>query len=127
MGHFIFGLPGETDKTAKNTIRFIVKSGLDYCQCYCAIPYPKTELYKIAKENDWITSSDWPRYELTDSILKTEKLSPQEVKRFRDLAYRRFYLRPRFILQQLKMIKSFKSALVALDFLRWIRPVRRPS
>jgi len=125
MGHFIFGLPGETKKTAKNTIRFIIKSGLDYCQCYCAIPYPKTELYKTAKENDWITSYDWPRYELTDSVLKTKELEPEEVKRYRDLAFRKFYLRSGFIFQQFKMIKSFKPALVALEFFKWIHPSRK--
>ena len=42
MGHFIFGLPGESKETAEQTIRFMLDLDLDYMQCYCAVPYPKT-------------------------------------------------------------------------------------
>ena len=46
MGHFIFGLPGESKETAEQTIRFMLDLDLDYMQCYCAVPSPKTELGK---------------------------------------------------------------------------------
>jgi radical SAM superfamily enzyme YgiQ (UPF0313 family) len=50
MGHFIFGLPGETRETAEQTIKFMLSLDLDYMQSYCAVPYPKTEFGNLAKE-----------------------------------------------------------------------------
>jgi radical SAM superfamily enzyme YgiQ (UPF0313 family) len=41
MGHFIFGLPGETVRTALSSIAF-AKRHVDFAQFYCAVPYPGT-------------------------------------------------------------------------------------
>ena len=63
MGHFIFGLPGETRQSAESTIRFIKELRLDYIQCYNAVPYPKTELWEYAKKHNLIESFNWQNYD----------------------------------------------------------------
>lgn len=121
MGHFIFGLPGETQETARETIRFAVASNLDYAQFYCAIPYPRTQLEKTAKDKGWIKTTDFANYDLSLSVMSNEALSPREVKQLRDQAYRRFYLRPKMFVQTIKEVSSLKSLLSVLNFVKWIK------
>lgn len=121
MAHFIVGLPGETKETARKSIDFAVKSGTDFAQFYCSIPYPKTKLGEIAKENNWIESDDYVQFDLTKSIMRNESLSSKEIKKLRDKAYRRFYFRPKMFWQTLKEVKSLKSFISSMDFLKWIK------
>lgn len=121
MGHFIFGLPGETRETAEETIRFALRSGLHYAQFYCALPYPKTELGQQADASGWIQSDDYSAYDFTFSIMRNESLSSREIKAIRNKAYRRFYFRPRMLSQALREIQSWRNLFASLDFLKWIR------
>ena len=121
MGHFVFGLPGETRKTAAETIRFALRSHLDFAQFYCAVPYPKTVLGQWAAERGGMQGQAFSAFDLTRSILHTEFLTPGEVKAFRDQAYRRFYFRPRTFARILGEISSIPRLLDSMDFLRWIR------
>ena len=108
-------------KTAKETIKFVLKSKLNYAQFYCAIPYPQSELGDICRSNNWVESQDYSQYELTKSICGTEELSAKEIKQFRDRAYRRFYFRPRMFLQTLKEVDSIKSLITSMGFMKWIK------
>jgi radical SAM superfamily enzyme YgiQ (UPF0313 family) len=121
MGHFMFGLPGDTREKALKSIRFACKN-VTYAQFYSAIPYPGTELGRIAGENNWIEESDYSKYELTQSVMGNGSLSAKEVKRLRDYAYRKFYFRPVMIIQTIREVTSLGSLLSVLNFLKWIRP-----
>ena len=102
MGHFIFGLPGETRETAEATIRFMLKLDLDYMQCYCAVPYPNTALGAEAKEKGWIRAKDWSQYDFGgNSIMNIDSLSGEEVDAFRTKAFKAFYFRPGYIFKKL--------------------------
>jgi radical SAM superfamily enzyme YgiQ (UPF0313 family) len=122
MGHFIFGLPGESRETANNTIKFMLELGLDYMQCYCAVPYPKTELGQLAKKNNWIRADKWSMYDFGgSSILCTDTMNPEEVEYFRKKAFRRFYFRPLYILKTIRQIR-FSQLFGLLKFARWMNP-----
>ncbi|MFH1202765.1 MAG: radical SAM protein [Candidatus Omnitrophota bacterium] len=122
MGHLIFGLPGETKKSGEQTIKYALRLGLDYLQSYCAVPYPKTELWQIAKKNGWITTYKWSDYNFGgSSILNTDSIRPEEVNYLRDKAFRKFYLRPSFIMKQFFVISSPVQLLRSLNFLKWMR------
>lgn len=129
MGHFIFGLPGETEETAQNTIKYLGKLGLDYMQCYCAVPYPKTPLGELAKEKGWLVAKSWSDYDFGGrSVMDIGSVSPDDVDRYRRVAFRKFFLRPKFILKQLKVITSFRQLMQAVHFMKWMktkRPKRR--
>jgi anaerobic magnesium-protoporphyrin IX monomethyl ester cyclase len=121
MGHFIFGLPGDTRESALKTIDFACRN-LTFAQFYCAIPYPGTELEKIAVSQYSIISSDLTRYELTQSVTGNENLTSKEIKRLRDYAYRKFYFRPGMVIRTLKEIDSFGALFSVLNFMSWIKP-----
>jgi len=47
---FILGFPYETAEQIDRTVRFAVESGIDFAFFYCAVPYPRTDLYDICRE-----------------------------------------------------------------------------
>jgi anaerobic magnesium-protoporphyrin IX monomethyl ester cyclase len=111
LAHVIFGLPGETKQTAEQTINFVIKLKPTYAQFYCAIPFPGTELYSMAKESGWLTTDDWNKYEINQAIIETKQLSADELLEIKKRAFKKFYLRPRYMFAQLKRIKSPKDFL----------------
>jgi radical SAM superfamily enzyme YgiQ (UPF0313 family) len=122
MGHFIFGLPGETEETAQETIRYITTSGIDYMQCYCAVPYPKTPLGEMAKEKGWLVAKRWSDYDFGGrSVMDIKTVSPDDVDRYRRTAFRKFYLRPRYMLRQIKRLSSPRQLLQAAQFAKWTK------
>jgi len=125
MGHFIFGLPGETKKTIAETIQFAIELGLDYMQAYSAVPYPQTEFGKMAHKNGWLMPASWADYDFGGrSIINLGTLSPADLDRAKECIFRTFYFRPGYILRQIKNIKSPKRILNALNFLKWIHKPR---
>jgi len=122
MGHFIFGLPGETEETAQKTIKYIVSLGLDYMQCYCAVPIPRTPLGEMALEKGWVTAKRWSQYDYGgSSVMNIGTVSPEDVNRYRQIAFRKFYLRPKFILKQLTTVTSLRQFMQAANFLKWMK------
>lgn len=119
-GHFVFGLPGDTETSAIESIRFARKSGLDLAQFYCAVPYPGTKYGDLAKENGWIESFDYSRYHLAESITKNESLSTEKIMKLRKKAYRLFYLRPRYLWNAIVIACKHKSLYPLFNFFRWV-------
>ena len=60
---FMFGLPGETLKSMKDTIDFAFSLDLTSSQLAVATPLPGTPFYKMAEEKGWLTTADWSNYE----------------------------------------------------------------
>ena len=57
-GTFILGLPGETEETIEETIRFAKEINPHTIQVSLAAPYPGTFLYKQARENGWLDKGE---------------------------------------------------------------------
>jgi anaerobic magnesium-protoporphyrin IX monomethyl ester cyclase len=126
IGHFVFGLPGDTREAARKTIAFACKN-VDFAQFYCAVPYPKTELGRIAVEKGWTCKYDYEDLDFTQAVMGNESMTAGEIKKIRDYAYRRFYFRPRMVLQTLHEVKSIKSFFSILNFMNWITTVEKKS
>lgn len=124
-GHCIIGLPGETKETIHQTEKFVAGLDLNFVQFYCAVPFPGSDFYKLAKEKGWIISNNWSLYEQNFSVLNYPKLSSQEVIDLRQQAYRNFYLSPKTILKTLLRLRTpkefFNFLYMAKDFFSWIR------
>lgn len=121
--HIIFGLPGETRNTMRQTIGWINSLPLNFAQFYCAVPWPSTMLYNIAKENGWLTTKNWGLYEQNYYILDMKTIAPKEVINLRRWAIFSFYFSPRKICYVLRKINSFKKLWIFLrmvrDFITW--------
>ena len=83
VAHIILGLPGENEKTLKNTINLLYEMNPDRVNLNVLTPYPGTRLFKMASEKGWISSFDWSKYTSHNSILKTDDLSVEELENAR--------------------------------------------
>jgi len=89
-GVFIFGIPGETIKTMKQSIKFAKKSGFDRMIRFIFQPFPNTELYKLCKRKKYLTKDYDPKrlYPAGNKCyVKTENLSPKDVVKMVDRQY----------------------------------------
>ncbi len=102
-GHFIFGLPGETEQTMAETLAFALDLPLDVGQFYAAAPFPGTELYREALAEGWLAEPDG--FSQNHSALHIPGLPPEKVDAFRREAYRRFYRRPSTVIHLLSMVE----------------------
>lgn len=122
--HVMFGLPGETKETARESVDFICSQDLDFVQAYCAVPWPSTSLYRLAKEKGWLAHEDWELFEQNNCVLDTGMIRPAEVLAARRLLMRRFYGSPKRILRMLRLAGGMKNILrllgLAREFSTWI-------
>lgn len=121
-GHFVIGMPGETEDSALATVRFARETGVDYAQFYCAVPFPGSELYQQALANNWLVpGAKWEDYDQTRSVLSYPGgLQAADIERLRALGYRSFYSQPRILLKGLKQVRSWSQvrqlARIAVNF-----------
>jgi radical SAM superfamily enzyme YgiQ (UPF0313 family) len=124
-GHVILGLPGETRETMAATKRFVEKLRLDYVQYYCAMPYPGTDLHRMALSEGWLNTADWRRFEHNYSVMDLPGLPARRVMEARRRFFMAYYLQPgvaaaviREHLRGAGGIPGFISTVK--DFLAWI-------
>jgi anaerobic magnesium-protoporphyrin IX monomethyl ester cyclase len=124
VGHFILGLPGEDKSSLKKTIQFSIDLELDYAQYYCAVPFPGSALYDELKQNKFLENKNWCDFEQNFCVITTDKISSQEIEKIRNDGYKKFYLRPNFMIKQILNIRSPKEFLnlmkLGVEFLGWI-------
>ena len=129
MGHFIFGLPGESKLTIEKTIKFGLNLGLDYIQAYAAVPYPKTPLGELARQKGYVTSSRWMDYNFGGySIMDLGTVTPEDIDEARIDMLRRFYMRPSYAAKKLGMfVSNPKQILQAAKFMKWMKTKGKKS
>ena len=117
---FMLGNPGETEATMEENIRFALRLDPDLVQFNITTPFPGTEMYRWADENDFLLTRNWEDYDLSRPIMKLPTIEPEVVQRYYDSAHRRFFLRPKFILKRLWRLRSPTELASAVRGLRMI-------
>ena len=123
---FLLGLPWETPETIEKTIEFAKEIKPTSAQFAVVVPHPGTELYDLCLEKGWLKYESWEDFDCRKSLIETENFSSGDVEKYRNKAYREFYLRPSYILRTtLKMwnpkearriIRSAKSILERISY-----------
>lgn len=123
-GHFVVGYPGERPGEVRETIEFAKALDLDYAQFYCAVPFPGSEMYEIARRRGWIQTDDWSRFEQNYSVLDVPGFSAEQVMTLRREAFRKFYMRPKMVLRTVLKIRSLAEFInfvrMVKDFVSWV-------
>lgn len=103
IGFFIVGLPGETEETMDDTIRFAIELDPVVANFSIATPFPGTIMYETVKAGGQILADDWDDFVFFEGKARFEMpgLPAELVERKWKEAYRRFYLRPRRIARTL--------------------------
>jgi len=96
IGFFIVGLPGETEATMDDTIRFACELDPVVANFSIATPFPGTDMYETVKAGGKILAETWDDFVFFEGKARFEMpgLPAELVERKWKEAYRRFYLRP---------------------------------
>jgi hopanoid biosynthesis associated radical SAM protein HpnJ len=95
-GDFIVGLPGETRESLRNSLEFAKRLDVETVQVSIAHPYPGTEFYDYAKQNNLITMDamvDETGHQLPNIIYPG--LDRGELVDWVERFYGEYYFRPR--------------------------------
>lgn len=117
---FMLGNPGETEATMEDNIQFALKLDPDLVQFNITTPFPGTEMFRWADDNNCLMTKNWNDYDLSKPILKLPTVAPEVVQRYYDSAHRRFFLRPKFIIKRLWQLRSPTELASAVRGLRMI-------
>jgi radical SAM superfamily enzyme YgiQ (UPF0313 family) len=119
-GLFMLGFPGETEENMMTTIQFATSSGLDRAQFAITTPYPGTDLYTQLIEsgelrlrdeddpefvNDWFRYNGYHSYTNNEPIWSPKGITAKRMKQIQKLSLRKFYLRPRHFVAEVKKIR----------------------
>ena len=109
---FMIGLPTETKEESMKTLKFTKELDPDWIQVTITVPYPGTELYETAKKDGTLKSFKWEDYQTwagwsdKDLVYTPEERNAEELKKLQKKAMRDFYFRPKFIIKQIKNLRS---------------------
>ncbi|MCP4544433.1 MAG: radical SAM protein [Chloroflexi bacterium] len=125
-GYFIIGLPGETEETIQETIRFSKQLPLDLVLFHIAAPYPGSPLFFEVVEEGWFRpGTRWEQVDMDRStVLDYPNLRAEELERWAQRAFRSWILRPGPMLTYLRMLLGspslWRPALeIGLESLGW--------
>jgi radical SAM superfamily enzyme YgiQ (UPF0313 family) len=99
---FLFGLPGETKETIKNTIDFMLRVNLERAHIFMLSLLPGCELFNNLKGQ---YSPDFSKKIFKDVQWAPEGLTKNDLSKAISTAYRKFYLRPNILFKLLVCIK----------------------
>lgn len=119
---FLFGIPGETFADGLKTIKFACELNPDVANFHCLTPFPGTELYDNLEKYGTI-SDDLADYTYQGSAFVPYTMDRKQIAELRQLAFSKFYSRPRFLIRSLLGITSLSdlhAAMMGLRSLFWI-------
>lgn len=106
-GFFIFGLPGDDEASVQDTIDFAIELDPKYAKFVFLKPFPGSEAFFQLEEKGLIDVREYSQYgPYTPPVHHLEGLSQERMLQLQQQALRRFYLRPRKILEHLQDIRS---------------------
>lgn len=104
---FVLGFPADTLESMQRTIDFAIELDPHLVSFYIATPYPGTEMYDWAANNNKLLTTNWSLYDQQHHILNIPGATAEEIDNMYKRAYQSFYHRPKFILRRLMMLRSF--------------------
>ncbi|MDH3231849.1 MAG: B12-binding domain-containing radical SAM protein, partial [Alphaproteobacteria bacterium] len=114
---FMFGIPGETFDDALATIDFAVSLNPDLANFHAITPFPGTPLHDRAAEYGTV-SANLRDFTFQGAAFVPHSMTRDEILKARQLAFRKFYSRPSFLLRRLVAIRSLEDCRTAITGLR---------
>lgn len=116
-GMFMFGNPGETEETMEKTLKFAIELDCDIAVFNITTPFPGTEMFNWAKEKGYLTTLDWRDYDLSRPVMRLPTVEPEKISYFYKQAYKRFYLRPAYLIKKIFKMRNFLDFWTGIHFL----------
>ena len=124
-GMFMLGLPDEPPKAAENTIHLACNLGLRFAILNLFVPYPGCDLYDELSKSGKVNYQKWSDFSSYwtvgggNPVYIPDGWTRDSLKAIQANAMRRFYLRPEFVLRQIRefrfsMVKQYWQGLKGL-------------
>ena len=110
---FLFGIPGQTYEDGLQSINFACRLDPDVANFHALTPFPGTDLYDNAAQYGAV-SANLQEYTYQGSAFVPNTLTRRQIAELRQLAFKKFYSRPRFLLKRLIRIRSVNDLRAAL-------------
>jgi radical SAM superfamily enzyme YgiQ (UPF0313 family) len=110
---FLFGIPGETFEEGLQTIEFAVKLNPDMANFHAITPFPGTYLYDNM-ERFGAVSEDLSDFTYQGAAFIPHTMTRDDIHRLRQIAFRKFYLRPSFLFRKLLDLHSLNDVMVVM-------------
>ncbi len=122
---FLFGIPGETFEEGLKTIEFACELDPDVANFHALTPFPGTELYDRIDRYGSI-SHDLTDFTYQGAAFIPHTMTREEILRLRQIAFRRFYSRPGYILKRILALRTAHDVRVAVKgfkslFWLWVK------
>lgn len=108
---FLFGIPGETYEEGLQTIKFAIELNPDMANFHAITPFPGTYLYDN-RERFGTISGELSDYTYQGAAFIPHTMSREDIHALRQTAFKRFYLRPSFLLKKLLDIRTINDVKV---------------
>jgi len=114
LAYFMIGLPGENETTISRTINLAIELKPDYVHFSMLMLFPGTPIYFLALERGIIKEDLWQKFAAHpapdfQAPIWEENLNREELESALRKAYRKFYLRPRYLFSRITRTKSWQS------------------
>jgi radical SAM superfamily enzyme YgiQ (UPF0313 family) len=90
-GSFVFGLDGDDRDVFSRTVDWASQVGITTATFHILTPYPGTALFTDMAERHRIKTRNWDLYDTRHVVYRPSCMSPEELKRGYDWAYKEFY------------------------------------
>jgi radical SAM superfamily enzyme YgiQ (UPF0313 family) len=112
IGFFIIGLPGETEESMNNTIKFACELDPLVANFSMMTPFPGTRVWELVhSQGGKMLVDDWDDYIFFEGKARYEMgtVTAELTERMWRKAYRRFYLRPHRIARTLRRKETWQN------------------
>lgn len=119
---FLFGIPGQTFEDGLKTIEFACEIDPDVANFHAITPFPGTELYDKIEKYGTI-SEDLTDFTYQGAAFVPYTMTREEIGELRQLAFKRFYSRPKYILGRIvrmRTVDDLKASLKGAQSLFWL-------
>jgi radical SAM superfamily enzyme YgiQ (UPF0313 family) len=105
---FMLGFPWDTEETIQRTIEFACELNAEFTQFAIPTPLPGTTFYQMAREHDYIQTTEWDYFDGSHrAVVSYPQLSHETLESYSRKAYHDYYLRPRwFLLMSRRALRS---------------------
>lgn len=114
---FIFGIPGETFEEGLQTIKFAIDLNPDMANFHAITPFPGTYLYENLEKYGTI-SDDLTDFTYQGAAFIPYTMTRDEILKLRQIAFKRFYSRPSFVIKKLLEVRNLNALMVATKSIR---------
>jgi len=106
---FIIGNMEETWETMEESLQFAIDLDVDFFQLSISTPYPGTALFKQAVEEGRLRHTEYKRYGQGEPVVRLDNLTSEQIAQFERYAFRKFYIRPRVFVRQLRRASGMRQ------------------